>query len=56
MGNGNLGKVSFDIRADDVYFPEESWVEAVSCFNEMLSILEKTLLAYRKEVLYQLKN
>ena len=56
MGNGNLGQVSFDIRADDVYFPEESWIESVSCFNEMLSILEKILLTYRKEILNQLKN
>ncbi len=56
MGDGSLGKVSFDIRADDLYFPEESWIEAVSCFNEMLSILEETLLTYSNEVLYQSKK
>lgn len=56
IGDGSLGKVSFDIRADDLYFPEESWIEAVSCFNEMLSILEETLLTYSNEVLYQARN
>ncbi len=56
MGDGSLGKVSFDIRADDLYFPEESWIEAVSCFNEMLSILEEILLIYSNEISYQSKN
>jgi len=42
--------VLFQIRKEDDQFPEESWVEVVECFNEMLSILGELLLTYRKEL------
>lgn len=42
--------IQFQVSKEDHNFPEESWVEIVECFNEMLSILGHLLITYRNEL------
>ncbi|WP_255900491.1 hypothetical protein [Vibrio campbellii] len=50
LGENGLRSVKFHIGSEDNNFPDESWIEILQCFNEMLSILEKLLVAYRNEL------
>lgn len=51
----SLGKdeeriVTFQVGKEDHNFPEESWIEVMACFNEILSILSELLFTYRNEL------
>ncbi|EJC7018487.1 hypothetical protein BBM20_04480 [Vibrio parahaemolyticus] len=50
LGENGLRSVKFHIGSEDNNFPDESWIEILQCFNEMLSILGKLLVAYRNEL------
>jgi hypothetical protein len=50
LGDGEDRAIEFQVGKEDLNFPEESWVEIVQCFNEMLSILSKLLVTYREEL------
>lgn len=50
LGTDGDRTIEFQISKEDDNFPEESWVEILQCFNEMLSILGKLLVTYRDEL------
>jgi len=50
LGTDGERTIHFQISKEDNNFPEDSWVEILQCFNEMLSILGKLLLTYRDEL------
>lgn len=50
IGNDEDRTVTFQVGKEDHNFPEESWVEIVACFNEMLSVLGELLVTYRNEL------
>jgi hypothetical protein len=49
MGDDGLRSVEFKITKEDDNFPDESWIEILKCFNEMLSIFGNILVTYKKE-------
>jgi len=50
LGKDEERLVTFQVSKEDHNFPEESWIEIIACFNEMLSILSELLLTYRNEL------
>jgi hypothetical protein len=50
LGSDDERTVQFQVSKDDHNFPNESWVEIVQCFNEMLSIVSELLTTYRNEL------
>jgi hypothetical protein len=47
--DGEERTVQFQISKEDENFPEDSWIEVASCFNEMLSIQVKLMATYAQE-------
>lgn len=41
------GRITFAVIAEDLDFPEESWIEVLECFREATEILAKYLHGYR---------
>lgn len=41
------GRIQFAVTAEDLNFPEASWVEVLECFRETTEILSKYLHGYR---------
>ena len=50
LGKDEERLVTFQVSKEDHNFPEESWIEIIACFNEMLSILSELLLTHRNEL------
>lgn len=50
LGDDTERTVTFAVGKTDENFPKSSWIEAVQCFNEMLSILDKLLTTYKFEL------
>lgn len=50
LGKDEERVVTFQVSKEDHNFPEESWIEIIACFNEMLSILSELLFTYRNEL------
>ena len=50
LGSDGQRKVEFQVNKEDHNFPEDSWIEIVACFNEMLGILSELLATYRNEI------
>jgi hypothetical protein len=44
---GQNGEIQFQFTAEDLNFPEASWIEVLECFREATEILEKYLRGYR---------
>lgn len=50
LGSDEERTVQLQVSKEDRNFPEESWIEIVKCFNEMLSIIAKLLDTYHQEI------
>lgn len=50
IGSEGLETIEFGVTREDFGFPEDSWVEVVACFNEMLSIVRDVFTTYRDEL------
>lgn len=44
---GQDGEIQFELFAEDLNFPEVSWIEVLECFRETTEILAKYLHGYR---------